>query len=257
MPELREVFEVTTKLMGEPDLDSWRVQQERQRKANRNKKIGAFAVAAAVVVVAVAVIIGTRGGQDSTTPANPPTTVNPSDKSADDVARDFFLATSLSNEDRAISMLAEDVNLYGYGLEGIREFRLLMRLNEAMGLEEILDSCEESGSTSFSAVVRCTYDFQALGSDEIGRGPYSGSYDEFKVRHDGKIIDAFRYIEIAKFSPQVWEPFAQWVSTNYPEDVVVMYDSQSQSDYRLTPESIRLWERHTSEYVKAVKQGTA
>jgi hypothetical protein len=256
MPELREVFEVTTKQMGEPALDAWREQQERQRKANRNKKVGAFAVAAAIVVVAVAVIVGTRGGQDSTTPANPPTTVNPSDRSAEDAATDFFLAMSDSNENQAISMLAKDANLYGYGLEGIREFRLLMRLNEAIGIEEILDSCEESGSTALSAVVRCTYDFHALGSDEIGRGPYSGSYDEFKVRHDGKILGAFRYMEFAKFSPQMWEPFAEWVSTNYPQDVAAMYKGDL-SDYWLTPESIRLWEQHSREYVEAVNQGTA
>jgi hypothetical protein len=32
--------------MGEPDLDSWREQENRQRRANRNKKLGAIAVAA-------------------------------------------------------------------------------------------------------------------------------------------------------------------------------------------------------------------
>jgi hypothetical protein len=46
------------------------------------------------------------------------------------------------------------------------------------------------------------------------------------------------------------------VSTNYPEDVVVMYKPNF-SDYRLTLESIRLWEQHSREYVEAVQQGTA
>jgi hypothetical protein len=63
-------------------------------------------------------------------------------------------------------------------------------------------------------------------------------------------------IEIAKFSPQMWEPFAEWVSTNYPEDVAVMYKFDF-SDYQLTPQSIRLWEQHTRGYVEEVKQGTA
>jgi hypothetical protein len=44
MPELREVFEMTTKQMGEPDVDSWREQEKRQRNASRNKKIGAISL---------------------------------------------------------------------------------------------------------------------------------------------------------------------------------------------------------------------
>ena len=76
MSELREVYEMVTK-QTEPDLDAWREQEQRQRRANRNKKVGAFAVAAAIVVVAVAVIVGTRAGQDTTTPADEAGTVAP------------------------------------------------------------------------------------------------------------------------------------------------------------------------------------
>jgi Tol biopolymer transport system component len=76
MPELREVFEMTTKQV-EPDVDAWREQEKRQRNVGRNKKIGAFAVAAVIAVVAVAVIVGTRGGQDTTTPADESGTVAP------------------------------------------------------------------------------------------------------------------------------------------------------------------------------------
>lgn len=75
MPELREVFEMTTKQMGEPDLDSWREQEKRQRIANRNKKISAFALAAAIVLVAVVWIVGIRGEEDTTIPADESGTV--------------------------------------------------------------------------------------------------------------------------------------------------------------------------------------
>jgi hypothetical protein len=255
MPDLREVFEMTTKQMGEPDLDAWQEQERRQRQASRHKKIGAFAVAAAIVVVAVAVIIGTQGGQDTTTPANPPTTVSPADPAAEDIATRFFEAYSASDADLAISYLADRTVLSGYGLDGIREFRLLMRFREATGNKQILDSCEEAFSYAFGTVVRCTWDFHGIRSDEIGLGPYSGSYDEITVL-DGEVVDVFGHIEIAKFGPQMWDPFAEWVSTNYPEDVAVMYKSDF-SDYRLTPQSIRLWEQHSREYVEAVQQGTA
>jgi hypothetical protein len=62
MPDLREVFEMTTKQMGEPDLDSWREQEKRQRRSSRNKRIGAFAVAAAIGIVALVVVI--RAGDE-------------------------------------------------------------------------------------------------------------------------------------------------------------------------------------------------
>jgi Tol biopolymer transport system component len=61
MPDLREVFEMTVKQMGEPDLDSWREQENRQRKANRNKKLGAIAVAAALLIAGVVVGVRTLG----------------------------------------------------------------------------------------------------------------------------------------------------------------------------------------------------
>jgi hypothetical protein len=47
MPELREVFEMTTKQM-EPDVDTRREQEGPQRRSARNKKIGSLAVAAAI-----------------------------------------------------------------------------------------------------------------------------------------------------------------------------------------------------------------
>ena len=56
MPELREVFQMTTKQI-EPDVDAWREQERHQRRSVRKKKIGAFAVAAAIGVVAFVVLL--------------------------------------------------------------------------------------------------------------------------------------------------------------------------------------------------------
>jgi hypothetical protein len=73
---------------------------------------------------------------------------------------------------------------------------------------------------------------------------------------DGKIVQAAIFWNTRRFSPQVWEPFANWVSENHPKDFEAMYINGG-SNYRITEESIRLWERHTREYVEDVKQGTA
>jgi Tol biopolymer transport system component len=69
MPELREVFQMTTKQI-EPDVDAWREQERHQRRSGRNKKIGAFAVAAAIGLVAVALIVVNRPGTETTTPGD-------------------------------------------------------------------------------------------------------------------------------------------------------------------------------------------
>jgi hypothetical protein len=74
VPELREVFEMVTK-QTEPDLDAWREQERRQRRASRNRRLSALALAAAIGIVAVVVVIravdegtGTQpGGQGTDT----------------------------------------------------------------------------------------------------------------------------------------------------------------------------------------------
>jgi hypothetical protein len=78
MSELREVFEMVTK-QTEPDVDAWREQERRQRRASRNRRLSALALVAAIGIVAVIVVIravddgtGTQpGGQPTPTGAEP------------------------------------------------------------------------------------------------------------------------------------------------------------------------------------------
>jgi hypothetical protein len=98
------------------------------------------------------------------------------------------------------------------------EFRLVFSLLEAQGYSQTLPSCQEQGSSATVTNLRCTFDFHLLRSDEIGRGPYSGSYFDLIVR-DGEIAHVSNYLEIEKFSPQMWEPFVGWVFRIYPRDV--------------------------------------
>ena len=59
MADLREVFEMATKQM-EPDQDSWRDQERRQRRQARNRKIAAFAAVFAIVIAAGALALTQR-----------------------------------------------------------------------------------------------------------------------------------------------------------------------------------------------------
>lgn len=252
MPELKEVFEMTTRQM-EPDVDAWREQEKRQRRANRNKKIGAFAVAAAIGVAAIVWVLGPRGGQHTTAPLGGSVDATP-----EEVATDFVESYGAFQASLAGTYVAVDADISGLvtsvgasPLEGPPDHQLRVHISllEAMSYEQMHDSCGETFFIVSDTVVRCTFDFHLLGSDEIGRGPFSGSYLDLTVR-DGEIVRASIHWEIEKFSPQMWEPFADWVSTDHPKDAEVMYTDETRSYARLTEESIQLWEQHTRDYVK-------
>jgi hypothetical protein len=257
MAELKEVFEMTTKQM-EPDQDSWIKQERRQRRTVRNRKIGAFAVAAAIGLAAIVVVLATRPGDNTTTPGNGQT-VNPAGPTAEDVATGFLGAFGALNAEQAIAYLAEDADISGLiggrvqGVEGNpEELRLNISFLEAVGYEQMLDTCEELGSSASVTSLRCMFHFHLFGSDEIGRGPFSGGYFDLIVR-DGEIVRASHWLETEEFGPQMWEPFRDWVSATYPKDAAVMYQDESYSQEVASEESIPLWKQHIREYVKEVR----
>ena len=264
MSDLREVFEMATKQL-EPDQDSWNQQERRQRRTIRNRKIGAFAVAGAIGLAAVALVLVMRPGGNTTTPADEPPTLNSAD-AATAVATGFVEAFGAFDAERATTYLAETADisdLLGGRVEGVEgapeELRLNISFLQAVGYRQMLDSCEELGSSASSApvtTIRCTFDFHLFGSDEIGRGPFSGGYFDLVVR-DGEIVGASHWLETERFAPQMWEPFRDWMSVTYPMDAAVMYQDESYSQEIASEESIPLWKQHIREYVKEVNRGTA
>jgi hypothetical protein len=209
------------------------------------KKLGTFIVATAMGLVAVACTSGSGDGQNATAgePSAAPV----------EIATDFVNAFGAFDAERAIGDLAVNTDLARLGgVDGPAELRLLLSLLEAEGYQQIGTSCGQTGSSDSGTEVHCTFDFHAIRSDEIGRGPYSGSYFDLTVR-DGRIVQPSLYWETKEFSPYLWEPFADWVSETYPKDGAVMYNA-AYSDFLLSEESIRLWELHTREYVKEMTQ---
>jgi hypothetical protein len=258
MPEIRPLLE---RMMERVELRPFTLEgfHDRRDRKRRDQRIAAGVVGIAVFVAAIWIVTSVGSLDRSETSVGPAGDVTGPGTAlgttAEEVATDFFNAYAVfHNADRAVSMLANDADLSGVGADGTREFRLLIRTMEAAGFKVTLDSCVETISGTYASIVRCTYDFHAFRSDEIGRGPYSGNYAEFTIR-DGEIIDVLAPRNL-EFLREMAEPFADWVSANYPDDVEVMYTPHF-SDFRLSPESIRLWERRSREYAKAVKQGTA
>jgi hypothetical protein len=206
---------------------------------SERKKIGAVAAAAiAVVLIAALLIVQSR----DEAPAN----------QAESVATGFLEAYGAFDVEQARTYLAEDATIAS--MTERDDLRLLISYLEATGYRQILNDCE-GASNSDSGSVRCTFDFHGLRSGEIGRGPFGGSSFDVFV-HDGKIVRAKQDWGIEKFSPQMWEPFAGWVSTAHPKDAAVMYTDESHSNVRLTEESVRLWDARTREYVEKVGRNT-
>lgn len=210
---------------------------------DRRLVIGAAALAVLLVGVGAFAVIQTR-----------------EEPSAEDVATKFVAAYGSLDADQALSYVADDADISGLwtsvgtpGVQGMQEqFRALISLLEAQGYKQLRNSCDELDSSGAGTLVHCAFDFHDLGSDELGRGPFSGSYLDLTVR-DGVIDRASTYWEIGKFSPQMWEPFARWVSKEHRDDAEVMYTDGTYSGVRITEESIRLWGRHIQGYVDATK----
>jgi hypothetical protein len=176
------------------------------------------------------------------------------DAAAEKVATSFLEAYRAFDADQAITYLADGADISGLiGSVGpvpvapgtLEEFRLLLALLEAEDYKQILRGCEDMGSGEAGTFLSCSIDFH-----KFGKGPFSGSHFEFTVR-DGKIVEASKTYAIDEYSPQVWEPFHQWVATHHPQDLEIMYTAGG-TGVRLTEESIRLWEQHRREYVEEV-----
>ena len=191
----------------------------------------------------------------ATTPVDEPPTANPANASAEEAALGFVDAFAAFDAQKAMTFVNDKADLTGMfdAPANAKGLSLMLSLLKAMGFEQTVTSCETAAFGSDTSAV-CDFDFHMLGSDRIGRGPFSGSHFVFTVR-DGAIVRASIGWNMVKFEPQMWQPFAEWVSSTYPKDVAVMY--QDGTLPRSSPESIRLWERHTREYVEEVKRGTA
>jgi hypothetical protein len=209
--------------------------------------------AAAVVAVVVGGLVLAARGDDSSGSADQPTAVasDPEAAEADGIARGFLDAYDAYDADRAITYLTDDAIAEGW--ESREQFPLHLAFSEAQGYRETVIDCRRLGETEAGVTVRCDYQFHAIGSDELGLGPYTDNSWEFTIR-DGQITSARNQIAFTTngFSREVWEPFADWVATTHPDDVLVMYTDNSMTLPRITEESIRLWGLNTRRYVDDV-----
>jgi hypothetical protein len=257
MAELRTLVREEMERAGSPSYSFDDLGRRRDRK-RRNQRIAAGVVGIAVFVAAIWVVTTAGSFDRTTTPADKPTV--PPEAAAEEVALGFLDAYAAFDAQKAMTFVADDADLsslmdvtqqFPSNAEGLS---LRLSLLQAVGDETTVTSCE-AAPFGYDTSVVCGFVFHALGSDQLGRGPFSGSSFVFTVR-DGAIVRAGAARNLHKFNRQMWKPFAEWVSSMYPKDAAVMYVDGT-LEARFSLESIRLWEQHTRDYVKAVKQGTA
>jgi hypothetical protein len=194
----------------------------------------------------------------ATAPADAPATASPADPAAEEVATGFLEAYAAFDVNQAMTYLADDADFSGLvnsvgpfvSEATVDDLRLHVALLEAESYKQLLHPCENLANSTSGTDLRCRFDYHILRSDEIGLGPYSGSYFDFTVR-DGEIVHVSEMMAINEFSPQMWEPFRAWVATTYPEDAKVMYAGGGAA---FTEESIALWKQRSQEYAKEVAQ---
>ncbi|HKY48107.1 MAG TPA: hypothetical protein VJQ79_09040, partial [Acidimicrobiia bacterium] len=173
-----------------------------------------------------------------------------------EVATAFVEAYAAFDADKAVSYLTDSAVAEFGGFDGdLEDLPLGLRQGQAAGFQWLFDTCEVSGSSPSGALVRCAYAYHGIRSDEIGLGPYTGSWFDITVL-DGKIVSVSDQIQYSSngFSSEMWEPFASWVAETYPDDVAVMYKDSSQAVPSITEESNQLWELRTREYVGVAQQ---
>jgi hypothetical protein len=218
-------------------LEHLLAEAEGGRTRHRVWVAGAVAAAAAVAVVVVWAMGLTSGKPDSISqlPAQP--------APPEQVATAYVNAYTDFDRPRLKSMLA------GKALANWPTLEESNRADEAIEFRVLLDSCTALNHVDTGSQVRCTFDVHALGSEQLGLGPYSNNWFLVTVQA-GKIVESDIYFDYANngFSVEVWEPFAAWVTKEYPMDVPAMFDG---NDARPDATSIELFHKHIAEYVGA------
>jgi hypothetical protein len=244
LPAIR-LAELDTRSRETTELES---EQSGTTPASGRNRLMLGAAAVAVVIAAVVLLRAADTGPVAAT--NAATVTDQPTASPVEVATAFVKAYGAYDIEQATSYLAPDANLAAFG----EDWPLNRKFLDFIGFELILDSCDVETASNSSTTVRCTYDYHALRSEEMGLGPFTGSYFDLPIQ-DGEIVSVNQHFDYVAsgFSSQVWEPFAAWVADTYPEDAAIMYaDWPNQSMQAFTDESLSLWEQRSWDYATKV-----
>jgi hypothetical protein len=228
---------------------------ERDLERNRPRiRIGWVAAAAAAAAVVEALVVVDASRDDG---SNPP--VGPvDDGAATELASDFMAALAAYDADRATSYLADDagIQLRPYTMDD-ESTGPHLRWTRAAELRLLPGRCEPESVSAPATTVACAYDMHGLGSERLGRGPFTDYVLRLTIV-DGEIVSGVEEWGSDGFEVTMWEPFTAWLLSNHADDAAFMYDDwPGVNQPALSERSARLWEQNVDRYVRAVERGNA
>ena len=132
-----------------------------------------------------------------------------------------------------------------------------LRWTRAAGFRLVPGRCELESVSAPAVTVVCAYDLHGLGSERLGRGPFTGNVLRLTVV-DGEIVRGVEEWGSDAFEVTMWEPFTAWLLSHHVNEAGFMYDDwPGAMQPALTARSATLWAKNVDRYVTAVERGDA
>jgi hypothetical protein len=159
------------------------------------------------------------------------------------LAQRFVEARDASDGEAVRALVADDAVIVDFAVSNADDFLPKVELEQVTGWRYMQPECTAI-VPSPPIQVSCTYTMQNAWSEALGVGPFTGSNFTFVIA-DGQIQQVTHFFDFSEFDPQVYAIFQEWLTATHPNDVGVMYNG---GVFSLTPESIALFEHHTTEF---------
>ena len=97
-----------------------------------------------------------------------------------------------------------------------------LRWTRAIGFRLLPGRCEPESVSAPATTVACAYDVHGLGSERLGRGPFTDNVLRLTVV-DGEIVSGVEEWGSDAFEVTMWEPFTAWLLSNHVDDSDFMF----------------------------------
>lgn len=162
-----------------------------------------------------------------------------------DVASGYMTAIQDWDAETTLELLAEDAVVEGGPVSSVEELPNQLAWMRALDWRWVPGECTASEDQPVTQVT-CSFVHENMLSRSLGVGPFEGSTMDLEIA-DGLVQRSTQRLDITEYSPQVFEVFRNWLNTNYPQDVVVLFaDGCCWAD--VSPESVALWAERAEEF---------
>lgn len=214
-----------------------RVEHEQPRS---RRAAAVIAAAVAVAAVAAAVFWGTGLTDDRTGPepvGDPPSrTVR--------AAQGFVDAYAAHDAERAASFLAP-------GTEPWDGWRSRLARDEVWRVQYLLQPCQDLHTTVFGTTVVCPFDLHALGSEELGVGPFDNGSFTVRVDEQGDVDQAsLSYNEINNGLAVHVNEMRDWMKRVYVYDYPLMKRDYEELSADQKVVWTRMWTEHLQKFIE-------